>query len=176
MNVIPFPTLTSKRLLLRKIEEADDAIILYLRSDEKINQFIERPESRKTKTIDQALQFIKTINEEFLIKKSITWGIALLNDPQLIGTICLWNFSTDCLIAEVGYGLSPEFQNQGMMTEALNCVIEYGFLELELEKIEAFTHGKNESSKKILAKTGFRYIQHRKDKDNDANYIYELLK
>jgi RimJ/RimL family protein N-acetyltransferase len=28
-----------------------------------------------------------------------------------------------------------------MMTEALNCVIEYGF-RIELEKIEAFTHGK----------------------------------
>jgi hypothetical protein len=60
------------------------------------------------------------------------------------------------------------------MTEALNCVIEYGF-RIELEKIEANTHGKMKAQKNI-SKTNFRYIQHRKIKNNDANYIYELLK
>jgi ribosomal-protein-alanine N-acetyltransferase len=50
-------------------------------------------------------------------------------------------------IAEVGYGLNPAFQNKGIMTEALKCVIDYGFNELKLIKIEAFTHIKEMSSK-----------------------------
>jgi ribosomal-protein-alanine N-acetyltransferase len=174
MNDLNFPNLASKRLLLRKLEKSDAAVILYLRSDEKINEFIERPESRKTKTIAQALQFIATINEEFTIKKSVTWGITIKNERQLIGTICLWNFSEDQLTAEVGYGLNPEFQNQGIMSEALQCVLNYGFKELNLMKVEAFTNRHNESSKRILKKSGFELATDRKDADNSANYIYEL--
>jgi ribosomal-protein-alanine N-acetyltransferase len=45
------------------------------------------------------------------------------------------------ILLPVGYGLNPAFQNKGM-TEALKCVIDYGFNELKLIKIEAFTHYK----------------------------------
>jgi ribosomal-protein-alanine N-acetyltransferase len=46
-----------------------------LLSDETINQFIERPEKRKTKTIAQAIEFIKGVNEDFENNKSVSWGI-----------------------------------------------------------------------------------------------------
>lgn len=174
MTDLSFPILSSNRLSLRKLEEADTEVLLFLRSDEKINEFIERPESRKTKTLEQALQFIININEEFDTKKSVTWGITIKNEHQLIGTICFWNFSEDRLTAEVGYGLNPEFQNQGIMSEALQCVLNYGFKELNLMKVEAFTSKHNESSKRILEKSGFELATDRKDADNSANYIYEL--
>jgi ribosomal-protein-alanine N-acetyltransferase len=175
MNFSPFPEIKSERLLLRKVEESDASAILYLRSDETINQFIERPENRKTKTLEQALQFITDINQDFENNKSVTWGICSINESQLIGTICLWNFSENHTIAEVGYGLSPEFQNTGIMTEVLQRIIAFGFNELKLAKIEAFTHHKNESSKKILEKTGFHFVENRKDQQNDSNVIYELI-
>ncbi|CAM3065358.1 GNAT family N-acetyltransferase [Flavobacterium frigoris] len=175
MNFKSFPEIKSERLLLRKLKESDDAVILYLRSDETINQYIERPENRKTKTIEQALQFINEITDDYHNNKSVTWGIIYKNEPQLIGTICLWNISENNTLAEVGYALNPAFQNKGIMSEALNCVINFGFNELKLDKIEAFTHHKNESSKKILEKNGFTFMENRKDQDNDANSIYELL-
>ncbi|EIA08455.1 GNAT family N-acetyltransferase [Flavobacterium frigoris] len=175
MNFLPFPEIKTERLLLRKIEASDAPVILYLRSDETINQFIERPENRKTKTLEQALQFIAAINEDFQNNKSVTWGIAYNNQPHIIGTICLWSFSENNTIAEVGYGLNPEFQNKGIMTEVLKCVIDFGFNKLKLNKIEAFTHHKNENSRKLLEKCGLHFIQNRKDQDNDSNVIYELL-
>ena len=67
-------------------------------------------------------------------------------------------------------------QNKGIMTEALRCVIDFGFNELKLDKIEGCTDHKNESSKKILEKTGFHLMENRKDQNNDSNSIYELLK
>lgn len=174
MNFRPFPEIKSERLLLRKIGESDDADILYFRSDETINKFIERPENRKTKTLVDALQFIAAINEEFQNNKSVSWGIIYENEPQIIGTICLWNFSENNTITEVGYNLNPEFQNKGIMSEALKCVVNFGFNELKLDKIEAFTHQKNENSKKLLEKNGFHFMEHRKDQNNDSNVIYEL--
>lgn len=176
MKFKPFPEIKTKRLFLRKIEELDCEVILFLRSNETVTKFIERPENRKTKNKTDAIKFIKEINEAFEKNKSITWGITLKNNPKIIGTICLWNFSENNKIAEVGYDLNPDFQRRGIMSEALNSIIVFGFNELKLDKIEAFTHYKNENSKKLLEKYGFKYIDYRKDKDNTSNIIFEIEK
>ena len=155
MKSRPFPEIKTERLFLRKIEKLDSDVILFLRSDETVTKFIERPENRKTKNKTDAIKFIKEINEAFENQKSISWGITLINNIQIIGTICLWNFSENNKTAEVGYDLNPEFHRMGIMSEALNSIIDFGFNELKLDKIEAFTHKGNDNSKKLLEKKGF---------------------
>lgn len=171
-----FPEIKTERLVLRKIEESDCDVIFFLRTDETVNTYIERPEDRKTKNKDDALKFIKDITEDIVNFKSISWGITLKNNPKIIGTICLWNFSEDNKTAEVGYGLNPKYFNKGIMSEALKLVVEFGFRDLNFDKIEAFTHKDNENSKKLLVKNGFHFMINRKDKDNTANRIYEIDK
>ena len=161
MKYKPFPEIKTKRLLLRKIEESDCEDILFLRSDETVTKFIERPENRKTKNKTDAIKFIKEINEAFGKNKSISWGITFKNNPKIIGTICLWNFSLINKTAEIGYDLNPEFQGLGIMSEAINS--------------EAFTHKKNENSKKLLKKNEFVFNENRKDLENDYNIIFELI-
>jgi ribosomal-protein-alanine N-acetyltransferase len=51
----------------------------------------------------------------------------------------------------VGYNLSPEFQNKGVMV-SLNYIIDFGFNELKLDSIEAFTHSKMSILKVIRKK------------------------
>ena len=174
MKFKPFPEIKTERLFLRKIESSDSDVMLFLRSDETVTKFIERPENRKTKNISDALKFIKELDEYLETNKSISWGITLKNDSKIIGTICLWNFSQDNKIAEVGYDLDPRFQKKGIMNETLKVIIDYGFKELNLDKIEAFTHYENENSKKLLENNGFEFIKKRKDLDNKSNIIYEL--
>jgi len=174
MNFKRFPEIKTKRLVLRKIEESDCDVIFFLRTDKTVNKYIERPENRQTKNKEDALKFIKDITEDIENFKSISWGITLKNNPQIIGTICLWNFSKNLKIAEVGYGLSPDYFNKGIMTEALKQVVEFGLGELNFDKIEAYTHTDNESSKKLLEKNGFHFVPNKKDKDNSANRIYEI--
>jgi ribosomal-protein-alanine N-acetyltransferase len=176
MNIKTFPELKTERLFLRKIEEPDSDVILFLRSDKTINKFIERPEHRQTKTRADAIKQIKTINEESQNNTSISWGITLKDNPKIIGTICLWNFSKDNKTAEVGYNLIPTFQSKGIMNEALKSVVNFGFIELSLDTIEAFTHIENESSKKLLEKNGFHFVENRKDDDNLSNMIFEIRK
>jgi hypothetical protein len=60
-----------------------------------------------------------------------------------------------------------------MMTEALNCVIEYGF-RIRTGENWGSLHGKKWKLKNI-SKNELVYTTS-KEKDNDANYIYELLK
>ena len=174
MKFKPFPEIKTERLFLRKIEELDCDVILFLRSDETINKFIERPENRKTKNKTDAIKFIKEINEAFEKNKSISWGITFKNSSKIIGTICLWNFSQNNKTAEVGYDLHPEFHGLGIMSEALNSIIDFGFNNLKLDKIEAFTHRENENSKNLLEKNEFVFNEYRKDLENNYNIIFEL--
>lgn len=174
MKFIPFPEIKTERLFLRKIEQSDCDVILFLRSDATVTKFIERPENRKTKNIADAIKFIKQLNEYLETNKSITWGITLKNNSKITGTICLWNFSKNNKTAEVGYDLDPKFQGKGIMNEALKMVVDFGFNELRLHKIEAFTYNENENSKKLLKKNGFQFIENRKDEGNKSNIIFEL--
>lgn len=175
-NIKAFPEINTERLILRKIEESDSDVILFLRSDKTINKFIHRPENRKTKNISDVIKHIKKLNIETENNKSFSWGITLKSDPKIIGTICLWNFSDNYKIAEVGYDLNPNFQRKGIMSEALNRVVNFGFNELNLDKIEAFTHIQNENSKKLLEKNRFNFVKDRKDDDNLSNIIFEIKK
>ena len=172
----PFPEIETDRLLLRKIKVSDVNEVLFLRSNETVNEFIIRPENRKTKNQADALEFIEMIISEIEENKSISWEITVKNNPKMIGSICLWNFSNNLKTAEVGYSLYPEFQNKGIMSEALKSVIDYGFNELKLDKIEAFTHSKNEPSKKLLEKNGLQINHNRKDENNSFNTIFEIEK
>ncbi|MBL4746146.1 MAG: GNAT family N-acetyltransferase [Flavobacteriaceae bacterium] len=174
MNLKYFPKITTERLILRKIEETDAARILFLRSDITINKFIDRPESTKTKNVSDALKVIKKITEAMADNTSVSWGITLKNKPEIIGSICLWNFSEDSKTAEVGYDLNPIFQRKGIMSEALKSVVHFGFRELQLERIEAITHLQNENSKMLLIKNGFSPIEVTTELDSLSDIKFEI--
>lgn len=176
MTFQPFPELTTERLILRELKESDHELILFLRSDNTVNAFIKRPLDRQTKTTEDAIRFIKEIHGYAKSNTSIAWGITLKNHPNIVGTICLWNFSKDRKSAEVGYDLHPNFQGLGIMSAALKLVLDYGFNTLNLDKIEAFTHKDNTSSIKLLERHRFVYMAHRTDEDNLNNAIFEIEK
>ena len=57
--------------------------------------------------------------------------------------------------AEVGYMLFPEYNGKGIVSEALQRVVEYGFNEMKLHSIEAILDPENTGSEKVLLKNGF---------------------
>lgn len=168
-----FQELETTRLLLRKLVETDWQMIRYLRSDREVNKFVKRP-SAETK--DKALAFIARTNNGIKSGLLYQWCISMKNSPAMIGNICLWNFSEDCKTAEMGYDLSPDFQGRGIMDEAMKAVLDYGFNQLKLNLVEAFTNYQNESSKKLLIRNHFTWNKTRKDPDDEDNVIYELDK
>jgi len=128
MDKNPFKELKTERLVLRKIDKSDAEVILFLRSDKAINKFIERPENRKTKTLSDAIKHIEKLNMLAENNQSVSWGITLSPNPEIIGTICLWNFSENYKTAEVGYDLNPQFQGKGIMSQtamSLKAFVRY---------------------------------------------------
>jgi RimJ/RimL family protein N-acetyltransferase len=169
IKFLPFPELTTKRLLLRQLKKTDNLAIFSLRSDENINKYLDRP---KTKSIDKAEEFILKINDGIKLNDRLYWAICLKENPALIGTICLWNFSDDKATAEVGYELKPSYQGRGLMNEALARVIKFGFQKIKLNKIEAFTHKENIRSTKLLKKNDFILMPDRIDPENLNIAVY----
>lgn len=169
---LEFPNLATDRLVLRKITKSDGPTIFFLRTDKEVNKYIHRPIPHKT--VKEAEDFIDKTTLGIESGKNINWGISLPYETDLIGSICLWNFSEDRKKAEVGYDLHPNYHSQGIMSEALCRIIEFGFLDLKLDEIEAFTHYKNESSKKLLIKNNFILNKDRSDDDNPNNINFVL--
>ncbi len=165
--------LETERLILKDINESHVEDILRIRSNEVINQFVVR---NSPKNNYDALQFILTIKERTKNNQTVYLGISLKDQPNLIGTICLWNFSEDRKTAEVGYELLPKYHRQGIMSEALKAILDFGFNELHLDVIVATTHTFNENSKGILLKHDFVLLEGEKDEGFPDNIIFSLKK
>ncbi len=159
-NFTPFPVLTTERLTLRQLISSDDKEIFALRSDDNVNKYLDR---KPSKSIDDAKNFIQTINENIQKKDSLYWAITLNGTDKLIGTICLFDFSNDSLKAEIGYELLPDFQGKGIMQEATSKVIDFGIQHIGLNSIEAYTHSENQSSTRLLKKLNFKMHNARDD-------------
>ena len=59
---------------------------------------------------------------------------------------------------EVGYGIVPDHQRRGYATEAVRGLLGFAFSHAEVERVIAETLPELEPSRKVLAKTGFRFI------------------
>ena len=152
-NFKPFPVLKTERLTLRQLLSSDANEIFALRSDPNVNKYLDREPG---KSIDDAKTFIQIINENIQRNDSIYWAITLSDTDKLIGTICLFNFSDDNEMAEIGYELLPGYQGLGIMQEATSKVIDFGIQHIGLNSIKAYTHSENQRSTRLLEKFNFK--------------------
>ena len=173
LNLTPFTELQTERLVLRQLKASDAEDQFMLRSSSEVGKYIARDLQTD---VSQSEKFIDDRNEDIAQNKIMYWAITLKGQTRLIGTICLWNFTEDNSVAEVGYDLKPEFQKKGIMSEALKAVISYGFQKLGFSRIEAFTQKENESSKSLLVKNKFQLHPTRIDEGFPMNIIFELYR
>lgn len=159
-----FPCLSIDRFELRQLSLSDTEEILFLRSDERVLEFID---IEKAETLEDAKRFIEKINSG---KDGwFFWGIAEKNNPKLIGTICLWNIEAAESKADIGFVLHPDYWGKGVMQEVVPAVINFGFQKTKLRLIIGEAMPKNIKSIKLMEKFGFRY----KEKSDEYS-VYSL--
>ena len=75
---------------------------------------------------------------------------------QIIGRCGLHNWNIEHKRAEIGYVMGDEhFKRKGLMTEAVNAILEYGFNVMKLNRIEALVGIENVASLKLMKKNNF---------------------
>ncbi|MDO7908692.1 GNAT family protein [Paenibacillus sp. JX-17] len=85
------------------------------------------------------------------------FGVFDALDDRLLGHITLSNISRGFgQYADVGYSMDHEEQGRGIMTAALQLVLQYAFRSLKLHRIQAIILPTNHRSRRVLEKAGFR--------------------
>lgn len=152
VNFSPFPVFRTKRLILRKIEHSDVNEVFFLRSDPDTIKYIDKAPAASVK---DATAHIDRIEDLRIKNEAINWGISLKEDDKMIGNILIWNIKKEHYRAELGYVLHPAFHRKGIMKEALETVMAYGFNTLKLHSMEAIINPGNDASARLLETSGF---------------------
>jgi len=147
-----FEILESKRLLLKGIspegmtyifENYSPSQIMYLLGHNTMEEF-EKEKSKHEKGY-------ATYNRSFIL--------FLLIDKEtetIIGRCGLHNWNPDHNRAEIGYSMEVEsFKQLGLMSEAVEVILDYGFTILNLHRIEALVASYNIPSLKLLNNNNF---------------------
>ena len=106
-----FPVLTTPRLHLRALTEADLPQVLP----------IAMYQGKQAASLDEARWMQAQIDANCRAGQSIHWGIFLPDAQTLVGTAGFYRGFPD-ETGELGYILKPEFRGQGFMREAATAI------------------------------------------------------
>ena len=162
INFNPFPNLETERLLLRRVDSNDVKEIFALRSNPETMKYIPRP---LVKTDEDALEHIAMIDSKIDSNEGINWAITLKDNPKLIGIIGHYRIKPESYRAELGYMLLPEYHGRGIVSEAVEEAVKYGFNVMNVHSLEAIIAPDNHASAKVLEKNGFVKEAHLKENE-----------
>lgn len=150
--------LETERLILRSWEVTDlDNFFEYA----SVSGVGEKAGWEHHKSKDESLEILKM----FINEKKV-FAIVLKENQKGIGSIGIEECRQDLdknlenlLGKELGYVLSKDYWNKGIMTEAVSKVIEYCFKILKLDYLVATYFNYNIESKKVLEKLNFKFYK-----------------
>ncbi|GGJ46045.1 GNAT family N-acetyltransferase [Deinococcus roseus] len=183
---LDLPTeMRTERLLLRipSMQDADVFHALMESSFEHLQRWM--PWAKTLPDLQITRERMQQSIQNFLDRKEhLRFMIVRRSDGALMGT-SIFNFlDWDTPKAEIGYWLGEEFCHQGYMQEAVKAMLDYGFKEMGLHRIEVCTDEENLPSRRIPEKLGFTLEavlreerRHHLDPEKYINFcIYGLLR
>lgn len=145
------PTLQSRRLLLRPFSLDDASTVQELAGDYAIADttlMIPHPYED-----GMAEQWISEHSVKFEEGMLVAFAIVLRETSQLVGAVSL-TVDKDQHKAELGYWVGKPFWNRGYATEAARLIVEYGFDQLQLNRISSRYLVRNPASGRVMQKIG----------------------
>ncbi len=164
-------------LKLRGVSDREELFVLTDSSREHISSFLPWPQ--KIKAPSDSLQFIEKCQEKYENGTALDLGIFYEN--KMVGGVGFVTLDEKNGWGEIGYWISKEYEGKGIMTPCVKKIIEYGFKELSLHRIQIRCDSRNQKSKRIPEKLGFALeATLRESKKHEDGYsdglIYGLLR
>jgi 3-dehydroquinate dehydratase / shikimate dehydrogenase len=152
---MPAPSLTTKRLLLRRWKEEDLLTFAQMNADERVMQYFP-----STLSAEASNGLAERIQKELEEKEYGLWAVEAVGVAPFVGFVGLHyqDFPaafTPCI--EIGWRLGFEYWGNGYAFEAAQKVIEYAFDVLKLPEIVSLTTVTNQRSRKLMEKLGMTY-------------------
>lgn len=146
---------SSERLKFRKFDKNDNAIFYDLCSDPDVMHYFPAPLTK-----DQSDEFLRRLIKFDDDYGLTSWAAEEISTGHFIGFIGFLVVIMDTAIKgeiEIGWRLKKEFWGKGYATEGAKACIEYGFNNLGLNDIYAYTAVVNKSSQNIMKKLCMKY-------------------
>jgi ribosomal-protein-serine acetyltransferase len=140
-------------LKLRGPKDADSFFILVDKNREAFRQYLYWVDN--TNTPADVEKFIQDCKEKFENKKGADFGV--LYEGKWIGSMGFHEIDNINNKAAIGYWLDKDFQGKGIMTKCVQTIIQYGFEELGLNRIEILCEVTNIKSKAIPERLNFTF-------------------
>lgn len=140
--------------MLRPVEESDVKDYFLIGSDEETVKFLSW---YPFKHVEEAVIHFNNLyfSGEYRDEPQ-GYAIVDLETNRMIGVIDFHTTNKILKSAHIGYLLKKEYWNQGIITKAVEIMLEVGFKELKLEKIVVRTIKENYASRKVCEKNNFR--------------------
>lgn len=163
------------RIALRPLESGDAENIFAILDTyrEQMRRWL--PFVDYTHTADDSAQFVASVlrGEESIF--------AITSDGAFIGLVGTRSTERENDRTEIGYWLSPEYHNRGIMTRCVRAVCEYAFDSMSMHRIAIRCAVGNDASRAIPRKLGFAFegIERCGEKMCDGTYadieVYSLI-
>jgi len=157
MNLI----LETDRLLMREMRHEDAEALFDMDSNPNVHTYLwQKPYTN----IDDIHAYIDMVRKQYdknnigrfstIIKATnelIGWtGIKYIDDHVENGKTNFYDY---------GYRLNEKHWNKGYATEASKAWLDYGFNQMNIKEMNAYTHLDNGASNHVLQKVGFKFME-----------------
>ena len=160
-------TLETNRLLLRPLELSDAEAMFEMDNNPNVHRYLFQSPTRE---ISETLKIIEMVQKQYVDHKIGRFATILKETGEFIGWTGI-KFVNDHVengntnFYDYGYRLHEKFWNKGYATEASIAWLDYGFNQMNIDKMHAYTHAQNGASNQVLQKVGFQFMEDYPDKE-----------
>ena len=147
--------LTTDRLILRPWRESDAGILYKYAKDPEIGPAAGWPPHT---SVEDSLDVIRTV-----FSAPETYAVVLKKTGEPVGSIGLL-FGKDSHVAEIlpveaeiGYWIGKTYWGQGLIPEAVQCILQRCFTDLDISAVWGAYYDGNTKSRRVMEKCGFRF-------------------
>jgi RimJ/RimL family protein N-acetyltransferase len=155
------------RLLFRPLEISDAEALFELNKNPNVHKYLwQKPET----AIDESIKVIEYVQRQYAENNIGRFATILKDTNEFIGWTGI-KFVNDHIengntnFFDYGYRLDEKFWNKGYATEATIFWLDYGFNQMNIDTMNAYTHTENGASNRVLSKCGMQFMEDYPDKD-----------
>ena len=146
------PTLETERLILRPLSIDDLDAVYKWASDPRVNKYMIYP---LYKSKDDGVEWLNTLYEDDDKKD---FGFVLKETGELIGSGGIY-YHSDIDVWSIGYNLSYDYWNRGLVTEAMTKIIEWARQSFTVHVIAATFAIGNIGSQRVMEKLDMTFYE-----------------
>jgi [ribosomal protein S5]-alanine N-acetyltransferase len=105
----------------------------------------------------QAQQFLNFCFRQYFTLGLGPWGMLLKKTGGIVGNCSFCHINFNNKSGEVNYFVAPQYRGNGLASEALGAILEFGFGDIGLDRIQARCAPGNTSSERVMQKAGMTF-------------------